>query len=156
MKWKLTCCVILLVCLMLPTGHVMSETGATVVMGSVALVAYEVSLARIGHFTAAISWKTNGDATSQVFYDTVSHSNIGDYVYCTSERTALAQRHKMTLNKLSPFTTYHYRVRSAAGGREFVSDDYSFTTLLPPGRPTGLLANLFLQFIYPLHLCWLW
>ncbi|UCD22349.1 MAG: fibronectin type III domain-containing protein [Chloroflexota bacterium] len=156
MKWKTACCVILLLCLMLVAGHVMAVTGSTTITGSVPLVTYEVSTSRIGHLTATVSWKTNGDASSQVFYDTVSHDNIVDYAYYTRERKASVSEHKMTLNKLSPSTTYYCRVRSAAGGAESVSDEYTFTTLPAPGRRGGWLASLLLEFIYPTFLWWLW
>jgi len=156
MKWKATCCVILLVCLMLPAGRVMAATGATGVTGSVPLVTYEVSALDIGYFTATISWKTNDAATSQVFYDTRSHDDIADYRFETSEDTTLVSEHSVTLIRLRPRTTYHFRVRSAIPGTEFVaiSDDYAFTTLsppvvvippvppaphpVPPGRPPGI------------------
>jgi len=148
--------VILLVCLTLPAAPVMAATGATGVTGSVALVAYEVSASRVGHFTATISWKTNGDATSQVLYDTVSHNSTADYTYYTRERKALVEKRKVTLNKLSPSTTYYYRVRSAAGGAEFVSDEYTFTTLPFPRGWTGWLATLFPEYALPFYLPWLW
>ena len=146
MKWKAACCVILLVCLMLPAGRVMAATGATGVTGSVPLVTYEVSALDIGYFTATISWKTNDAATSQVFYDTRSHDDIADYRFETSEDTTLVSEHSVTLIRLRPRTTYHFRVRSAIPGTEFVaiSDDYSFTTLSPPvvvvpqGPPSGI------------------
>ena len=134
MKCKAACCVILLVCLMLPAGRVMAATGATGVTGSVPLVTYEVSALDIGYFTATISWKTNDAATSQVFYDTRSHDDIADYRFETSEDTTLVSEHSVTLIRLRPRTTYHFRVRSAIPVTEFVaiSDDYAFTTLSPP------------------------
>ncbi len=134
MKWKVACCVILLVCLMLPAGRVMAATGATGVTGSVPLVPYEVSALDIGYFTATISWKTNDAATSQVFYDSKPRDDIADYRFETSEDTTLVSEHSVTLIRLRPRTTYHFRVRSAIPGTEFVaiSDDYAFTTLTPP------------------------
>jgi len=123
---------------------------------SVALTISNVRAIKISHNHATICWSTDGKATSQVFYDTVPHDNIADYAYYTGERKALVEKHKVTLNKLSPSTTYYYRVRSTAGGAEFVSDEYSFTTLPSPGGWKGWLANLFLEFISPLYLCWLW
>jgi len=136
MKCKAACCVILLVCLMLPAGPV-TATGGTGVSGTVPLVTYEVSASGIGHFTAIISWETNGNATSQVFYDTKdtkSHEDIADYRFETSEDTTLVSEHSVTLIRLRPRTTYHFRVRSAIPATEFVaiSDEYSFTTLSPP------------------------
>ena len=133
MKCKAACCVILLVCLMLPAGPV-TATGGTGVSGTVPLVTYEVSASGIGHFTAIISWETNGNATSQVFYDTRSHEDIADYAHHTSEDTTLVSEHGATLTRLRPRTIYHFRVRSAIPVTEFVaiSDEYSFTTLSPP------------------------
>ena len=156
MRWKAAYCVLLLVCLMLPAGRSVAATGTTAVTGSVPLVGYEVFVVRVGHFAATLSWKTNGDATSQVFYDTVSHDNIGDYAYYSDERRALVEKHRVTLNKLSPSTTYYYRVRSAADEAEFVSDEYTFTTLASPKGWAGWLAILFPQYGLPLYLAWLW
>lgn len=156
MKWKTAWCLILLLCLLLTAGRVMAATGSTTITGSVPLVTYEVSTSHIGYFTAIISWKTNGDTTSQVFYDTVSHDNIVDYAYCSRERKASVTKHKMTLNRLSPSTTYYYRVASTAGGIESVSDEYTFTTLQAPGRWGKGLASLLLEFISTSFLWWLW
>jgi len=134
MKCKAACCVISLACLMLPAGPVTAATGGTGVSGTVPLVTYEVSASGIGHFTAIISWETNGNATSQVFYDTRSHEDIADYAHHTSEDTTLVSEHGRTLTRLRPRTIYHFRVRSAIPVTEFVaiSDEYSFTTLSPP------------------------
>ena len=133
MKCKAACCVISLACLMLPAGPV-TAAGGTGVSGTVPLITYEVSASGIGHFTAIISWETNGNATSQVFYDIRSHEDIADYAYDTSEDTTLVSEHGATLTRLRPRTTYHFRVRSAIPATEFVanSDEYSFTTLSPP------------------------
>jgi hypothetical protein len=156
MRWKTACYVLLLVCLMLPAGRGVAATGSTAVTGSVPLAAYEIFVARVGRFTATLSWETNGDATSQVFYDTVSHDSIVDYAYYSDERRALGEKHKVTLRKLSPSTTYYYRVRSAADEAEFVSDEYTFTTLQSPKGWIGWLAILFPQYGLPLYLSWLW
>lgn len=96
---------------------------------SVALPISNVRAIRIGHNHATICWNTDGKATSQVFYDTVSHDNIADYSCYTKEQKALVEKHKVTLNKLFPSTTYYYRVRSTVGGTEFISDEYTFRTL---------------------------
>jgi len=123
---------------------------------SVALTISDVSAIKISHNHATICWSTDGKTTSQVFYDTVSHDSIADYTYYTGERKALVEKHKVTLNKLSPSTTYYYRVRSTAGGIEFVSDEYTFTTLPFPGRWKAWWANLFPEFTFPFYLYWLW
>ena len=154
MKWRAACCVILLVCLMLPTGRVMAATGATVVTGSVPLVSYEVCTPHVGFSIAIISWKTNGAATSQVFYDIVSRDSIADYAYYTRQRNALVEKRNMTLNKLSSATIYYYRVRSTAGGVESVSDEYTFTTLPSRRGWKGWLISLFVEFTFPLYFWW--
>ena len=135
MKWKPVCCVILLVCLILLAAPVVAATGATGVSGTVPLVTYKVSAPDIGYFRATISWKTNDNATSQVFYDTKFHEDIADYAYHSDEDTTLVSGHSMTLTRLRPATTYYFRVKSVIPATEFIaiSDDYTFfTTLSPP------------------------
>ena len=106
----------------------------TTITATVSLVAYEVSASNIGYYSATISWKTNGNATSQVFYDTVSHDNITGYAYHTTEAPSLVSEHSIALTGLSSSMTYHYRVRSVIPDTEFIaiSGDYTFTTLSPP------------------------
>lgn len=134
MKWKPVCCVILLAGLILPAAPVVAATGTSGVSGTVPLVTYEVSAPDISYFRATISWKTNDNATSQVFYDTKLHEDIADYAYHTDEDTTLVSGRSMTLTRLRPATTYHVRVRSVIPDTEIiaVSDDYAFTTLSPP------------------------
>lgn len=97
----------------------------------------DVSASNIGYYSAIISWKTNGNATSQVFYDTVYPDNITHYRYYTAETTTLVSKHSVLLTGLSSSTTYHYRVRSKIPGTDFiaVSNDYTFTTLTAPPPP---------------------
>lgn len=123
---------------------------------SVALTISDVSAIRISHNRATICWSTDGKTTSQVFYDIDPHDSIADYPYYTGERKALVEKHKVTLNKLSPSTIYYYRVRSTAGDAEFVSDEYTFTTLSSPGGWNAWWANLFPEFTFPFYLYWLW
>jgi len=121
---------------------------------SVALTISNVNAMKISHNRATICWSTDGKTTSQVFYDTVSRDSIAGYAYYTGERKPLVEKHKVTLNKLSPSTTYYYRVRSAAGDAEFVSDEYTFTTLSSPGGWNAWWTNLFPQWARPLYLWW--
>ena len=123
---------------------------------SVALTISDISAIRISHNHATICWSTDGKTTSQVFYDTISHDNIADYAYYTRGRKALVEKHKVTLNKLSPSTPYYYRVKSTAGGAESVSDEYTFTTLPFPRGWRAWWANLLSKWTCPLYLCWLW
>ena len=134
-----------------------ASVGANVVCTvSVTLTISNVSATRISHNRATIYWSTDGKTTSQVLYDTVSHDSIADYACYTNQRKALVEEHKVALNKLSPSTIYYYRVRSTAGEAEFVSDEYTFTTLPLPGGRSAWWANLFLEYVYPLYLYWLY
>ncbi len=139
MKWKHVCCVILLVFLILQVTPVMGATASTEVSVTVTLVTYDVSVSNIGRFSATITWKTNGNATSQVFYDITFHEDIADYAYSTSKDTALVTEHSVYLTGLSPLTTYHYRAKSVAvvDSTEFtaISEDYTFATLAMQWTP---------------------
>jgi len=139
MKWKLVACALVLACIILQAMPVMSTTGTTEVSGTVPLVTYDISVSDIGYHSATISWKTNGNATSQVFYDNVSHDSIADYGRYTDEDTSLVSEHSITLTGLTSSTTYHYRVKSVIPDTEFIatSDDYTFTThTLPEPGPS--------------------
>jgi hypothetical protein len=132
MRWKFISCIIFLACLILPAVPVLAGNGSVTVTGTVPLGIYDVSSSHVGFHGATISWKTNGNATSQVFYDTEFHGNLDDYRFSTRERTHPVSEHKVRLNKLQSSTTYHYRIKSVAmvDGTEFIaiSDDYTFTT----------------------------
>jgi hypothetical protein len=142
---------------LLATLVTLASVGANVVCTvSVALTISDVSATKISHNHATICWNTDGKTTSQVFYDTVSHNSTVEYAYTTGEKKTLVEKHKVTLSKLSPFTTYYYRVRSAAGSAEFISDEYTFTTLPSPRGLRAWLANLFPEFTSPLYLWWSW
>ncbi len=150
MKWKPISCAILLA-LILQAVPVMAATGTAEVSGTVTLVTYDISVSNIGYHSATISWKTNGNATSWVFYDTVSHNSIVNYAHYTDEDTSLVSEHSIALTGLASDTTYHYRVKSVIPDTEFmgISEDYTFTTLSPPEvvevapPPPTIETNLF-------------
>jgi hypothetical protein len=138
MRWKLVSGVLVLACIVLQAVPVMVAAEGTSVTGTVPLVIYDVNASAIGYDSAIIVWKTNGGASSQVFYDTEFHENITDYAYYTSEDTTPVTEHSIPLTGLSlptTYTTYHYRARSVAtvDGTDFIaiSDDYNFTTTGP-------------------------
>ncbi|GAI48448.1 unnamed protein product, partial [marine sediment metagenome] len=60
-----------------------ADDGEVDISATVPLVISDVSAPSIGYYGATISWKTNGDATSQVFYGTVYHDDIALYAYRT-------------------------------------------------------------------------
>ena len=110
-----------------------ASSGTTTVTGTVPLIAYDTQASGITDRAATISWRTNGNATSQVFYDTRHHEDTADYEYHSFKYTTPVLQHSVGLSGLRRDTTYHYRVKSVAtiGGVEFiaVSPDYTFKTL---------------------------
>ena len=84
--------------------------------------------------TATIEWETTGAGTSQVFYDTISHGDINDYLYPTVPTSTDVTSHSVPLSVLSSATTYYYRVKSVIGGDEAVSVEHTFDT---PGGGGG-------------------
>ncbi|GAI15876.1 unnamed protein product, partial [marine sediment metagenome] len=82
----------------------------------------------IGQQQATISWTTDKPATSQVEYGLTD-----SYGSMTPLQTQLVTNHTAIITGLIPDTTYHYRVKSTdTCGRETVSGDVQFTTLLVP------------------------
>jgi len=132
MRWKLVSGALVLACIVLQAMPVMVAAEGTSVTGTVPLVIYDVNASAIGSDSATIVWKTNGGASSQVFYDTEFHENITDYASHTPDDTTPVITHSVPLTGLSPSITYHYRARSVAAvnGTAFIaiSDDYNFTT----------------------------
>jgi hypothetical protein len=133
MKRKFGFCIVLLACVILPVWQVMAADGTTDITCDVPLVTSEVNAINIDTDHATIVWKTNGNATSQVFYDTVYHADIGDYAYNTDEDTTLVLEHSVDLTGLSSATTYHYRVKSVIPDTEFIaiSEDDDFVVFKP-------------------------
>lgn len=112
-------------------GHPMNQTflqpnGFTTGADSTPPVISSVQAGNVGSTTADISWSTDEDADSQVFY-----REPGQITYQQTEVDAtLVTAHAMTLQGLAPSTTYEYHVRSAdAGGNASDSSpDQTFTT----------------------------
>ncbi len=76
---------------------------------------------------ALITWTTNESATTQINYGTTTA-----YGSTTPLNSTMSTSHSQSVSGLSPWTTYHFRVRSRdAGGNEAVSGDYVFTTTEP-------------------------
>jgi hypothetical protein len=111
-----------------------AEAETAVLSGSftVHLIISNVSASTIGLSTATISWETNGNATSQVFYDTQSHADLADYTHHSDNITALVTQHSISLTGLSSSTTYHYRMKSvdSVDNSEIIaiSEDFTFKT----------------------------
>ena len=80
--------------------------------------------------SAVVTWTTSKNATSQVFYDTSSHSSYTNYASSTSKNSTMEMSHTKTLVGLNPGTTYHFRAVSIDSSNNTVSSgDITFTTL---------------------------
>ncbi|GAI96018.1 unnamed protein product, partial [marine sediment metagenome] len=111
---------LVLMALISPALQASAESDDVDLEATVPLTISDVSASSIGYYGATISWNTNGDATSQVFYDTTWHNTTAEYAYDTTEDTDLVTEHSVPLTGLSSGTTYHYRVRSAIPDTEFI------------------------------------
>lgn len=83
-----------------------------------------VTTSGINGNSATVSWTTDVPSSSQVFYGTTS-----SYGQSTTLDTSQVTNHSQTLTGLTPGTTYHFDVQSAAGnGTAASSSDSTFTT----------------------------
>ena len=89
-----------------------------------------VSASDITETSAVITWTTDEKATSQVAYDTESHTDFADYQWKSTLDTILVKSHSVSLTGLTENTTYHYRVKSKDDSDNLAtSGDKTFTTL---------------------------
>jgi PGF-pre-PGF domain-containing protein len=134
LKNKIAIYIFLVACIILQATPAMAE--GTVVSGTIPLVVSGITVSPISTNSATISWDTNGNSTSEVFYDAATHANTTDYFY-HYEALDLVSHHVVNLTLLTSGTTYHYRVLSTipaeipADGLEAVTVDSTFTTLTP-------------------------
>ena len=105
-------------------GHIENGDIALSAIDTTAPVVTSVRISQITDGTAQVTWETNDPATGQVEYDFVPY-----YGQSTAEDSAKLITHAMTLQSLTPNTTYHLRVKSRnAAGLVGYSGDYVFTT----------------------------
>ena len=119
-----------------------AQSGSTEVTGNLSYSIFNATAADITAAGATIKWQTNGDGTTQVFYDTVSHSASGGtetYAYATTPNPGPASEHSQKLTGLTANTRYYYRVLSVSSIHgEAVSDEMTFTTSSEgSGKPGG-------------------
>jgi hypothetical protein len=101
----------------------------TTLTGTVPLVTDSIAVSHISSTAAVISWATNGKATSQVFFDTVSHDSFVDYRFSSPLHPAPVLDHEVSLQDLSPLQTYRFRVVSSSENLTAISTENSFSTL---------------------------
>ena len=113
-------------------GKTVTVTAGAIANGDIALVGTDptapvisnVQVSSITDGTAKITWSTDDLATSQVQYDFVPY-----YGQSTAEDLSKLTSHSVTLNGLTPNTTYNFRVKSTnAANLTSYSGDYAFTT----------------------------
>jgi hypothetical protein len=135
--FRLTLGILVLLLSFAPAAPTAAESSVLTGSFVIQLAISNVSASNIGLSNATISWETNGNATSQVFYDTQSHANLADYPHHSDNFTALVTQHSISLTGLSSSTTYHYSVKSVASvdNSEFIaiSEDFTFKTKTSSG-----------------------
>ena len=134
LRWALLGCVVLLSCVTSLALPSLASAASTKASGTIPLLASNVQALNITMSTANISWQTNGNSNSSVFYDTTSHSDTSGYPHSASD-SALVSNHNVQLTGLIADTTYYFMVESVAtiGSTQLtaVSSVYTFTTLPP-------------------------
>ena len=98
-------------------GQTTPNTPAT----ALAILSVQASAATTS--SVQMSWATNIPATSAVDYGTTA-----SYGASTPVDPTMVTAHQMALTNLAAATTYHYRVRSAAGSATATSNDQTFST----------------------------
>ncbi len=99
-------------------------TDQPVAIDRTAPVITEVFVLATGRSGAAITWRTDEAATSQVVYGLNQY-----YSSTTSLDKDIITNHGVTLSGLSPDTTYNFKVKSRdASGNESISQDYKLVT----------------------------
>jgi hypothetical protein len=74
-------------------------------------------------YNVTITWNTSEPATAQVDY-----GETAAYGMSSALNSTMTGAHAVTIDGLTPKTTYHYRVKSNDGCREVASGDMTFTT----------------------------
>ncbi|MGC9333899.1 MAG: fibronectin type III domain-containing protein, partial [Anaerolineae bacterium] len=83
----------------------------------------------ITKYTAVVEWETNEDASSLVRYDTVKGAFS---LSATPKEPTPTQVHRVTLERLTPGTTYEFKVVSSDAARNVVESRPATFETLPP------------------------
>ncbi|MEK9156103.1 MAG: PBP1A family penicillin-binding protein [Patescibacteria group bacterium] len=80
--------------------------------------------------SAAFSWLTNEESTSQIFYDITPRASLAAYSGSSIKSQVLTTSHAVSLGGLKTNTIYYYRaVSTDAGGNTTASEESTFSTL---------------------------
>ncbi|MDD1668389.1 MAG: fibronectin type III domain-containing protein [Methanomicrobiales archaeon] len=104
----------------------------TAITGVIPLVGFNISVSAIHDTGATLTWNTNDDTNSTVEYGlTIGYGSV-------RTNSTMVTYHTITLDGLSPGTTYHYRIVSTdASGEKYTSADFQFTTTGTGPGPGG-------------------
>ncbi|HWR17320.1 MAG TPA: fibronectin type III domain-containing protein [Terriglobales bacterium] len=107
------------------TGDVAGPDLAFSVSTKTPLTLSNVVMSNITADSATMTWTTNSPATSQVEYGTTTN-----YGFATNLDSTLVTSHQITINNLSPSTTYNARPRSSTDPlrADITGDNVTFTT----------------------------
>jgi hypothetical protein len=128
---KAICCLVLGILFLISMPQPVAAQNVVTGSFTISLTISNLSVSDIGDGSAVVTWDTNGDATSQVYYDIVPHEYIDDYLYHSTLNSNLVTHHFVTLTGLSSGTTYYFRVNSQPeGGSEpgAISQESTFGT----------------------------
>jgi len=96
----------------------------------------DVSARRITESGATITWETNEDADSTVWFATSSGFVIGTAGVQMRMSSSEVEEHQIRLSDLEAGTTYYVKVGSEdTSGNDTVSNEFSFTTLADTEAP---------------------
>src|SRR3989344_5517718 len=100
------------------------------------LMISDVSARRITESGATITWETNEDADSTVWFATSSGFVIGAAGVQMKTSSSEVEKHQIRLSDLEAGTTYYVKVGSEdTSGNDTVSNEFSFTTLADTEAP---------------------
>ena len=100
------------------------------------LMISDVSARRITESGATITWETNEDADSTVWFATSSGFVIGTAGVQMRMSSSEVEEHQIRLSDLEAGTTYYVKVGSEdTSGNDTVSNEFSFTTLADTEAP---------------------
>jgi Bacterial Ig domain/Carboxypeptidase regulatory-like domain len=104
-------------------GVVSSSNGQTSTPAPTGLTISNVQAGVMTPTSAQLTWATSVPATSAIDYGTTP-----SYGVSTPVNTSMVTTHQMGVASLAAGTTYHFRVRSAAGSSNATSNDQTFST----------------------------
>lgn len=88
-----------------------------------------VNISAVGTSSVTLTWVTNENANSKVFFASTTPLNTG--TASTKTDGSMVTNHSMTLTLLNPSTTYYFKVQSAdTAGNETIASETSFTTMV--------------------------